>query len=674
MGLKIKDRLKKLFSWYLSKSALPYWSVVFVDFIIVFSSNVIAHLLNYGIRDYASKSAEAMILSTVLPLVCYFIGFRVFRTYRGVIRYSSFYDLLHVLCAVFLSSALLFCILKIFGHHLIITEALNQRDILMMAVFSTILMWTERLLLKTLFDELQVKDKAPSALIVGTKFAGIGIAKSIRVQNPSPYHIAGFITDDPQMTAFKLLGLRVLYAQHDEVYRFIRNHNIKVILVSPLAQEYFVNECQTLIDFMLRQGIKIMLKPEDIEWDGKSDISHQFLKEVSVENLLPRKKIEVDMEAIGKMLKGKRILITGAAGSIGSEMVRQVAKFSLEELVLVDQAETPMHDIRLLMARKYPDIKAFTIVGSIANPTHMEEIFKEHRPEYVFHAAAYKHVPMMEDNPAMAIQNNVFGTRVIADLAVKYGTKKFVMISTDKAVNPTNVMGCSKRICEIYCQSLNKAIADNLAASSAGNAAATENAAVSEELRQKLLQVDGSPAVTQFVTTRFGNVLGSNGSVIPIFEEQIKKGGPVTVTHPDIIRFFMLIPEACRLVLEAGTMGNGGEIFVFDMGMPVRIADLAQRMILQMGAKNVEIKYTGLRDGEKLYEEVLSEDEHNKPTNHPRIMVASVREYPFADALRNEEELYNISLSYDDMAIVKKMMEIVPEYHSQHSKYEVLNS
>ncbi|MCI5618779.1 MAG: polysaccharide biosynthesis protein, partial [Rikenellaceae bacterium] len=318
--------------------------------------------------------------------------------------------------------------------------------------------------------------------------------------------------------------------------------------------------------------------------------------------------------------------------------------------------------------------KAFTIVGSIANPTHMEEIFKEHRPEYVFHAAAYKHVPMMEDNPAMAIQNNVFGTRVIADLAVKYGTKKFVMISTDKAVNPTNVMGCSKRICEIYCQSLNKAIADNLAASSEGNAAATENAAVSEELRQKLLQVDGSPAVTQFVTTRFGNVLGSNGSVIPIFEEQIKKGGPVTVTHPDIIRFFMLIPEACRLVLEAGTMGNGGEIFVFDMGMPVRIADLAQRMILQMGAKNVEIKYTGLRDGEKLYEEVLSEDEHNKPTNHPRIMVASVREYPFADALRNEEELYNISLSYDDMAIVKKMMEIVPEYHSQHSKYEVLNS
>ena len=321
-----------------------------------------------------------------------------------------------------------------------------------------------------------------------------------------------------------------------------------------------------------------------------------------------------------------------------------MATFNPAELVLVDQAETPMHDVRLYMARNHSGLKVWTIVGSIINQSQMEDVFSAHNPEYVFHAAAYKHVPMMEDNPAMAIQNNVYGTRVIADLAVKYGTKKFVMISTDKAVNPTNVMGCSKRICEIYCQAFNKAIQDG--------------------------EVKG---VTQFVTTRFGNVLGSNGSVIPIFKEQIRKGGPVTVTHKNIIRYFMLIPEACRLVLEAGTMGKGGEIFVFDMGEPVRIADLAQRMIDLSGAKNIEIKYTGLRDGEKLFEEVLNDAEQTKPTVHPKIKVAKVREYPYELALKNEKELYEISLQYNDMCIVKKMKEIVPEYRSQHSKYSVLD-
>ena len=303
-----------------------------------------------------------------------------------------------------------------------------------------------------------------------------------------------------------------------------------------------------------------------------------------------------------------------------------------------------MHDVRLYMAKKHGNLNVHTIVGSITNETQMEEIFETHKPEFVFHAAAYKHVPMIEDNPAMAIQNNVYGTRVIADLAVKYGTKKFVMISTDKAVNPTNVMGCSKRICEIYCQSLNNAI-------------------VSGEVKGE----------TQFVTTRFGNVLGSNGSVIPLFKQQIRKGGPVTVTHKDIIRYFMLIPEACRLVLEAGTMGKGGEIFVFDMGDPVRIADLAQRMIDLSGAKDVKIEYTGLRDGEKLYEEVLNDAEETKPTVHPKIKVAAVREYPYELALKNEKELYEISLHYDDMAIVKKMKEVVPEYKSMHSKYMELD-
>lgn len=427
----------------------------------------------------------------------------------------------------------------------------------------------------------------------------------------------------------------------------MKRYQVSTLLVSPVQREKFITRT-TLIDSLIKACVKILISPAEAEeWDGKSDISHKQLREVEIEDLLPRDRIEIDMDAIGNMLQGKRILITGAAGSIGSEMSRQVAKYNPSELVLVDQAETPMHDVRLYMARNHGNLKTWTIVGSITNNEQMERIFSEHKPGYVFHAAAYKHVTMMEDNPAMAVQNNIYGTRVIADLAVKYGTKKFVMISTDKAVNPTNVMGCSKRICEIYCQALNKKLW--------------------EETQQT-----GKPT-TQFVTTRFGNVLGSNGSVIPIFKEQIRKGGPVTVTHKDIIRFFMLIPEACRLVLQAGTMGHGGEIYVFDMGKPVRIADLAQRMIDLSGAKGVEIQYTGLRDGEKLYEEVLDDAEQTKPTSHPKITVAQVREYPYDLALKNEIDLYELSLHSDDMSIVKKMKEIVPEYKSQHSKYEVLD-
>lgn len=416
------------------------------------------------------------------------------------------------------------------------------------------------------------------------------------------------------------------------------------LLVSPRKNDVISNN-QEMVDSLTRAGIKIMMMPRAQEWDGKTSLDHNQLKEVDIVDLLPRDKIEIDLAAVGKLLKGKSIMITGAAGSIGSEMVRQIATFHPGNLILIDQAETPLHDIRLMMKNRWPDITAETIVSDIAMKFRMEEIFEKYRPDYVFHAAAYKHVPMMEDNPGESIRNNVEGTRIIADLAVKYGTKKFVMVSTDKAVNPTNVMGCSKRICEIYVQSLDKAIKDK--------------------------KIDG---VTQFVTTRFGNVLGSNGSVIPLFKEQIRKGGPVTVTHKDIIRYFMLIPEACKLVLEAGTMGNGGEIFVFDMGKPVKIVDLAQRMIDLSGAKDVKIEFIGLRDGEKLYEEVLNEEETTKPTFHPKIKIASVREYNYEDVCTDIDKLYESSLEDDDMTIVRHMKEIVPEFVSKHSVYEVLDN
>ena len=569
-------------------------------------------------------------------------------------RYSGFVDLHRVAYSTATASIGVCLLHQIQVHggftpYLLIPRFENS---LLLFIVATMLMWCLRVFVKSLHDISRGDDSIQKVFIYGCMQGGIALAKSIRNENPRRYRLRGFISTDPSLNGSWLLGEHV-YLDDDNVVETMKKYQVSTLLVSPLQREKFITRT-TLIDSLIKAGIKILISPaEAVEWDGKSDLSHKELREVEIEDLLPRDKIEIDMNAIGNMLRGKRILITGAAGSIGSEMSRQVAKYNPSELVLVDQAETPMHDVRLYMARNHGDLKTWTIVGSITNNKQMERIFSEHKPEYVFHAAAYKHVPMMEDNPAMAVQNNIYGTRVIADLAVKYGTKKFVMVSTDKAVNPTNVMGCSKRICEIYCQALNAHLRQ-------------------QEAKNPSLQ-GGAGVGCQFVTTRFGNVLGSNGSVIPIFKDQIRKGGPVTVTHKDIIRFFMLIPEACRLVLQAGTMGHGGEIYVFDMGKPVRIADLAQRMIDLSGAKGVEIQYTGLRDGEKLYEEVLNDAEQTKPTSHPKIMVAQVREYPYSLALQNEIDLYELSIHSDDMSIVKKMKEIVPEYKSQHSKYEVLD-
>ena len=626
--------------WYFSKKALPHWAVLLVDCFIVLFAALLGKYFELDTMNFG-ESFLSIIIGALIGMLLYAFSFLVFRTYKGILRYSSFVDLQRIALST-LSGALLTLVAWFATSSTTAISVVGPQGILVTFIVSTLLMWMERVMVKRLFDNFRTDDAIP-VVIYGTKAGGISLAKSIFAVKEKVYRLEAFISDGQEMKDTRLLGKRV-YLNQPGIAETMKRLGIKRLLVSPLKTTLLRQNAE-MVDEFLSAGIRIMMMPAAEEWDGTSELTHSNLKEVDIEDLLPREKIEVDMNAIGSLLQDKVILITGAAGSIGSEMVRQIAVYNPSSLVLIDQAETPMHDIRLMMARQFPAIQSHTIVSSIANKEHMEQIFATHRPDYVFHAAAYKHVPMMEDNPGIAVQNNIYGTRVIADLAVKYETKKFVMISTDKAVNPTNVMGCSKRICEIYCQSLNKAIVEG--------------------------KVKG---ITQFVTTRFGNVLGSNGSVIPIFKEQLRKGGPITVTHPDIIRFFMLIPEACKLVLEAGTAGKGGEIFVFDMGAPVRIVDLAKRMIKLSGAQNIEIKFTGLREGEKLYEEVLNDQEQTKPTHHPKIMIASVREYDYEVAVANEDRLRDLSFTHDDMAIVKLMKEIVPEYKSKCSKYEVLDN
>lgn len=636
--------IRKIVESYFSKRTFPYWCVLLLDSAILFLSGVFVY--------WCFNRGTALQLNfwplTHLMLLCvgiHFIFFAIFRTYSEIIRYSSFNDLIRVAqamgCSALAVIAVHFfrnsCPSRVFAH-------VQVRHILIAEAIATSLMWLLRVSIKWVYDTYFRTEAAKNVFIYGIRTGGIGLAKAIRSEKPMHYRLRGFISHDPALVGngTRLMGEPV-YEVNASLPDVIRRKGIAAVLVAPGRNDRFRNDT-ALQDYILQSGARIFSANNVVDTEHDAIKGALTLKKVSIEDLLPRDEICVDLESVAESLRGKRILITGSAGSIGSEIVRQVASFAPSKMMLIDSAETPQHDIRRMMAHDFPSVPCATVVTSITKADRMENIFKTFLPEYVFHAAAYKHVPMMEDNPCESIQNNVLGTKILADLSVKYGVRRFVMVSTDKAVNPTNVMGCSKRICEVYVQSLNKAERDGV--------------------------VKGQ---TQFITTRFGNVLGSNGSVIPIFERLIKAGGPVTVTDPNIIRYFMLIPEACELVLEAGTKGEGGEIFVFDMGKPVRIADLARRMIELSGAKGVEIKYTGLRDGEKLYEEVLSESEATKPSFHEKIRIACVREYDWSDVSREIDALIAQSHTYDDMAVVASMKRLVPEYISNHSKYTVLD-
>jgi FlaA1/EpsC-like NDP-sugar epimerase len=650
----MKNPFDKILNWYFTKNSLPYWCIFLIDCAIVMASGFLVYWIFYDTNTVYEHTIQ--LINTMLCFILLCIpGFRIFHTYSGFMRYSSFGDLMRVVYGNILSLVLV--LLAQYGMDYLPRDYFvhfNTTSICLTFLIATLLMWALRVFVKTLYDVAFSNTRALRVLIYGAMQGGVGLAKNIQNQRPRRFVVKGFITHFKKTKHQMIMGERV-YSVCDDLAEIIQKNDIDGVLVSPYRIKEFRSN-QKIQDIIIGAGAKIFmaqgtmeLNPDDGEMT-EADYGNLQLKEVSVEELLPRQEIRVDLKSVGELLSGQRVLITGAAGSIGSEIVRQVAEFKPQALMLVDQAETPEHDIRLEMQKDFPKIKAQTVVTSICKPARMEQIFHDFRPDYVFHAAAYKHVPMMEDNPSEAVQNNIYGTKIIADLSVKYGVKKFVMISTDKAVNPTNVMGCSKRICEIYVQSLDRA-------------------QKVEKLKQRKKVTSG----TQFVTTRFGNVLGSNGSVIPLFREQIKNGGPVTVTDERIVRYFMLIPEACKLVLEAGTKGNGGEIFVFDMGEPVKISDLAKRMIKLSGAKNVEIKYTGLRPGEKLYEEVLNELEGTKPTFHEKIRIAEVREYDFEQVSKDIDELIEISKQYDDMATVRKMKEIVPEYKSNNSIYEELD-
>ena len=621
-----------------SSKILPSWTILLFDACIVALSVVFAYFVRFTFAE-VQKMGSAPWLAIVIVTAVNMIFFKLFRTYSNILRLSSFVDVMHIFVATTLS--FFCCVVLALLWPPVFGKPLTYVSVLIISyVFGFMILTISRMMVKMLYDNFkQSRQVQQNTYIYGTD-TGIDIAKALRSEADNRFRIMGFVSDNQDVIGKVMMGVSV-YPNDDKVPERMHRDHVTAMIVSPAKAELLKKS--DLADRLLKEGVKIYLAPEvSDEWEAGPQ--KRVVKEVQIEDLLGRDPITINLQEIAQHLEGKRVLITGAAGSIGSEIMRQVAMFNPYQLILIDCAETPLHDLRLELKNKWSEIEAPTIVANITNKPRMETIFAEYKPDYVFHAAAYKHVPMMEDNVSEAIQNNVLGTKIIADLAVKYKVGRFVMVSTDKAVNPSNVMGCSKRICEIYVQALARKI-----------------------------QKDGS-APTQFITTRFGNVLGSNGSVIPLFRKQIAAGGPVTVTHPEIIRYFMTIPEACQLVLEAGSMGKSGEIYIFDMGEPVKIADLAKKMIQLSGRNDVKIEYTGLRHGEKLYEELLATRENTKPTSHDKIMIASVREYDYEDISDDIDLLVQSSYQFDSMATVARMKDLVPEFKSLNSKFSILDS
>lgn len=615
------------------------WVIFFSDLVLsvlatLLVSFLISHYQRYNLstQDILSLGFYAFLSSGISILI--------FKSYANIIRYSTLREVWRILIMSIATEVLCgFCIFwsGVLPQHIIIL-------FLCLDFFITfVLLLSFRILILNVYNIilLSTYSKKKNILIYGIGEDSVILAQGNTKVYMLDYVVRGFIVIDRKKKKYRIAGYSVYNAgTEEELKKLMVSHNIDGILFPNM--QLVQREKERLIRFCESLNVRVLVVPNMEEMKG--GMIHRSIRRINIEDLLGREEIRINMKEIGALLENKTVMVTGAAGSIGSEICRQLAKFQIRQLVCFDMGETPMHNLRLELEEKYPGLRFVPVIGDVRSQERLEFVFSSYHPQVVFHAAAYKHVPLMEENPCEAVRVNVYGTRNVADMSVKHDVEKFVMISTDKAVNPTNIMGCSKRLAEIYVQSLSLAI--------------------------KKGDIKGR---TRFITTRFGNVLGSNGSVIPRFKEQIKNGGPVTVTHPDIIRFFMTIPEACRLVLEAGTMGDGGEIFVFDMGEPVKIAELAHRMIELAGFrpdKDIEIKYTGLRPGEKLYEEVLSDEEGTKETPHKKIRVAAVREYRYSEVVPHVELLTQLSTEVKVSEMVKEMKSFVPEFKSKNSVYE----